>query len=152
MYNAHWIHSLPYSKFIELTFFYGMIHLDSVVFLMTDGNGTEYLIYTDGSFGAGGRYNEQVSYGKYITEKYFNYLKEHYVNQDFAELGSDGQAVGSILRCEDLVIKDGNLVAKCRAHKTNETIYKILRPYGVTKSGEKEELWELQDEYVIVVL
>ena len=24
MYNAHWIHSLPYSKFIELTLFYAL--------------------------------------------------------------------------------------------------------------------------------
>jgi len=28
MYNAHWIHSLPYSKFIELTLFKRVFHHD----------------------------------------------------------------------------------------------------------------------------
>ena len=39
MYNAHWIHSLPYSKFIELTLFYSLYGSSIYIRTMHTGEG-----------------------------------------------------------------------------------------------------------------
>lgn len=110
------------------------------VWLVEDANGTEYLIYrTRGA-------------NPCITENHLNYLKENYVNQDFAELNNDGQIAGNTYRCEDLVIYKKELRAKCRNLQTQEVEYLEL----IYWQANGEMLWQIEDDdlnrYDIVVL
>lgn len=95
---------------------------NNIVYLVADEKGTEYLIY-----------HNQLGYkegGDYITENHLNYLKEQYVGQDFARLFDDGSPDGDILRCDELVIRDGSLKAKCHVHNTNEIKYFSLHHFN----------------------
>lgn len=121
-----------------------------VVFLMEDTNGTEYLIYRKDQYATNSTHS-------YITENHLNYLKDIYVNQDFAQINSSGQIEGETFRCEDLVIYKGQLKAKCQSHKTQEEQYFNLKIWSQENDeGEEEAMWELKDDqlndYQIVVL
>lgn len=121
-----------------------------VVFLMEDANGTEYLIYRKDQYATNSTHS-------YITENHLNYLKDIYVNQDFAQINSSGQIEGETFRCEDLVIYKGQLKAKCQSHKTQEEQYFNLKIWSQENDeGEEEAMWELKDDqlndYQIVVL
>lgn len=121
-----------------------------VVFLMEDAKGTEYLIYRKDQYATNSNHS-------YITENYLNYLKDIYVNQDFARVDNFGQIEGETFRCEDLVIHEGGLKAKCQSHKTQEYQYLNLKIWHQENDeGEEETIWELKDDqlnnYQIVVL
>ena len=112
-----------------------------VVFLMEDTNGTEYLIYRKDQYATNSTHS-------YITENHLNYLKDIYVNQDFADVDDTfGQIEGETFRCEDLVIYEGELKAKCQSHKTQEIVYLDLWIYDDNYWLEYDG-----DKYQIVVL
>ena len=112
-----------------------------VVFLMEDANGTEYLIYRKDQYATNSTHS-------YITENHLNYLKDIYVNQDFAYVDdTSGQIEGETFRCEDLVIYEGELKAKCQSLKTQEIVYLDLWIYDDNYWLEYDG-----DRYQVVVL
>lgn len=87
-----------------------------IVLLVEDNNGTEYLLY-----------KYEYSDVGYITENRLNYLKEQYIGQDFSKIDSfSGRPEGDVLRCDELVIRDNELMAKCHVHGSNKVRYLSL--------------------------
>lgn len=87
-----------------------------IVLLVEDNNGTEYLLY-----------KYEYSDVGYITENRLNYLKEQYIGQDFSRIDSfSGRPTGDVLRCDELVIRDNELMAKCHVHGSNKVRYLSL--------------------------
>lgn len=119
---------------------------DSIVFLMEDINGDEYLMYRSYSYPKEGCH-------PYITEKHLNYLKEIYENQDFAQVDDRfGHIEGeTTFRCEELVIYNGELKAKCRCHQTQEILYLDLSIYYDSEETNYFLKYD-GDRYQIVVL
>ena len=116
-----------------------------VVFLMEDTNGTEYLIYRKDQYATNSTHS-------YITENHLNYLKDIYVNQDFANVDDRfGHIEGETFRCEDLVIYEGELKAKCQSHKTQEIKYLDLWIYSDSEKTNYFLKYD-GDRYQVVVL
>lgn len=80
--------------------------------LVEDNNGQEYFITID-------RDNDRDGC---ITEKHFNHVKEQYVSQ-YVVRTYDGEVVGTTMKCEDIVLRDGRLQAKLKDVKTGEIDY-----------------------------